>query len=71
MQGIYFYGDYCSGKIWGLQQQDGEWINRLLLESSAGRRLTTFGEDEQGNLYIADLEGGTITQLVDITPSSS
>jgi hypothetical protein len=70
MQGVYFYGDYCSGKIWGLQQQDGEWINRLLLESSAGRRLTTFGEDEQGNLYIADLEGGTIMQLVDTNPSS-
>jgi glucose/arabinose dehydrogenase len=69
MQGVYFYGDYCSGKIWGLQQQDGEWINRLLLESSAGRRLTTFGEDEQGNLYIADLEGGTIMQLVDTNPS--
>jgi glucose/arabinose dehydrogenase len=69
MQGVYFYGDYCSGKIWGLQQQDGEWINRLLLESSAGRRLTTFGEDEQGNLYIADLEGGTIMQLVDTSSS--
>ncbi|MDT5262048.1 MAG: hypothetical protein QOC61_1052, partial [Acidobacteriota bacterium] len=25
MQGLYFYGDYCSGRIWGASQQNGVW----------------------------------------------
>src|SRR5262249_9727319 len=25
MQGIYFYADLCSGRIWGLRQVGGQW----------------------------------------------
>jgi hypothetical protein len=54
-QGVYLYGDYCSGFVWGLIRPGGVWQSRLLFQT--GLRLSSFGEDEQGELYIADLQG--------------
>jgi glucose/arabinose dehydrogenase len=62
MQGIYFYGDYCSGKIWGLLYSNG-WQSQPLLDTDLS--ISTFGEDEAGNLYLADLSSGRILQIVD------
>ncbi len=53
-QGIYFYGDYCSGKIWGLPSPPSG-PPQLLFETSF--RISTFGEDEAGELYVADYSG--------------
>lgn len=55
--GIYFYGDYCSGKIWGLTLVDGLWKSQLLFET--GTTITTFGLDESGEIYFAS-DNGTI-----------
>lgn len=61
LQGVYLYGDYCSGRIWGLAAANpGE--PKLLLEAGAG--LSSFGEDEAGELYITDLAKGTVRQIV-------
>ncbi len=60
--GVYFYGDYCSGRIWGLQRVNGVWENRQLLETSFA--ITTFGEDEGGRLYVADAGAGNIYALL-------
>jgi hypothetical protein len=62
MQGMYFYGDYCTGKIWGLINAIG-WQNQLLLDTDLS--ISTFGEDEAGNLYLADLSSGVIYQITD------
>jgi glucose/arabinose dehydrogenase len=60
--GVYVYGDYCTGAIWGLRRgADGQWTNRLLL--SAGFNISSFGEDEAGELYVID-HGGSIYTLV-------
>jgi hypothetical protein len=56
MQGIYFYGDYCSGRIWGLRAVGSTWETGELLRSPAN--ITSFGEDENGNLYLASPDGG-------------
>src|SRR5207237_5811141 len=42
LQGIYVFGDYCSGEIFGLI----EGTIRLLL--STGLKISSFGEDQQG-----------------------
>ena len=61
LQGVYLYGDYCSGLIWGLlQTTPGEWTNRLLIES--GLKISSFGEDELGEVYVVDY-GGAIYRL--------
>ncbi len=61
LQGIYFYGDFVNGKLWGLRREGNLWENKLLLDSAYG--ISTFGEDEAGNLYVADYFGGGIYQL--------
>jgi uncharacterized protein (TIGR03437 family) len=61
LQGTFIYGDYCSGKIWGVRREGGQWVNRLLLES--GLTITTFGEDEAGEIYVADQNGGAIDAI--------
>jgi len=61
MQGTYFFGDYCSGIIWSLQRDGTEWLMQKRLES--GVRISSFGEDFSGELYVID-HGGAVYQLV-------
>jgi uncharacterized protein (TIGR03437 family) len=61
LRGIYFYGDFCSGRIWGIERQGAAWMNRLLL--SSGFSITTFGEDEAGEMYVANAANGTIHRI--------
>lgn len=56
LQGIYVYGDFCSGRIRGLRRDgDGAWESVILLAS--GLQISSFGEDEDGELYVADYRG--------------
>jgi glucose/arabinose dehydrogenase len=56
LQGLYFYGDYCSGKVWVLSETSpGRWEQRELLQSDAS--ISSFGEDQAGELYLTDLSG--------------
>lgn len=58
LQGAYLFGDFCSGTVWGGRQQpDGRWTRQALLDS--GLRISTFGEDEAGELYLVDYASGT------------
>jgi glucose/arabinose dehydrogenase len=62
-QGIYIYGDYCSGRVWGLfLNQAGVWENGLLFETSA--RITAFSQDEDGEIYLVH-HGGSVYQLIE------
>ena len=54
--GIYLYGDYCKGHVWGLMRSDGQWQSQLLFE--AGMTITSFGQDESGEIYLASDAGG-------------
>jgi glucose/arabinose dehydrogenase len=63
LQGIYFYGDYCSGRIWALSQAAaGRWEQRELLRGRLN--ISSFGEDQAGELYLTDL-GGRLYQVVE------
>jgi glucose/arabinose dehydrogenase len=62
MQGVYFYGDYCSGRIWGLRRTASVWESRELMDSTLN--ISTFGEDESGRLYVGSL-GGTLWEITD------
>ena len=61
MRGIYLYGDYCSGQIWGVERQGSGWNSRQLLAS--GFTITTFGEDEAGELYVANAANGSVHHI--------
>lgn len=59
----YFYGDYCSGTIWGLSEAPGgTWRSTELLAS--GHSISSFGEDEAGEIYMTDLSDGGVYRLV-------
>ncbi len=61
LQSIYLYGDFSNGKIWGLRPNTTGWETQLLLDSPYS--VSSFGEDEQGNLYVADYSGGAVYQV--------
>ena len=53
--GVYLYGDYCSGSVSGLILVDGQWQSRVLFEAVA--TITSFGQDEAGELYFTSDNG--------------
>lgn len=56
LQGIYFFADYITGRIWGLRNVGGTWEDHEFTNSPYN--VASFGEDENGELYIVDLGGG-------------
>jgi glucose/arabinose dehydrogenase len=65
LNGIYIYGDWCSGHIFGLSTAGlvpGKQVtNRLLLDTDIS--ISTFGEDEAGEMYVADLHSDLVYRL--------
>jgi glucose/arabinose dehydrogenase len=60
-QGLYFFSDYCSGRIWTLDKDNGF---ARTLEFSSGFNVSSFGEGEDGELYVADLFAGRVYKVV-------
>jgi glucose/arabinose dehydrogenase len=54
--GVYVYGDYCTGIVWGLLKGTSGWQSAHLFDT--GMSISTFGTDEQGELYLAWYGGG-------------
>jgi glucose/arabinose dehydrogenase len=64
--GVYLFADFCTGRIWGgYQSGTGAWSSALLLDSSL--LISSFGEDQAGELYVADLNGG-LYRVVELVP---
>jgi glucose/arabinose dehydrogenase len=61
--GRYFYADFASGRIWSVGMAAGGDWSAPDLELDTPFMISTFGEDEQGELYIADHSGGTIRRM--------
>ena len=62
LNGYYFYGDFCSGRLFSLYNDPTlGWISGQLVDTPYN--LSTFGEDEQGELYLADYGTGKIYNL--------
>ena len=55
LQGVYLFSDYCSGKVWALKKQEGVWTKTEMLDIYA--LVSSFGEDEAGEIYIVDIHG--------------
>ena len=58
LQGVYFFGDYCNGRIWTLYQDDaGQWLTERSSWTPGEFVISSFGEDEAGELYLVDYKG--------------
>ena len=52
LYGLYIYGDFCSGRIWGaVEAGSDQWTAVKLLDTDF--RISAFGEDEAGEIYVA------------------
>lgn len=62
LSGIYFFADFCRGKIWGAIERDGVWIQEHVFEDES-KNWSAFGEDEAGEIYLLDYLPGTVYKL--------
>ena len=59
LRGLYLYGDFCSGTVWALARRvPGDWISAVV--GQTGASISSFGEDESGELYLTDLRAGSV-----------
>ena len=71
LQGTYFFADYVNANIWSFRYVNGvksEFQNRnaalgTSAEGGVVRQVVTFGQDEDGEVYIAD-HGGQIYKII-------
>jgi glucose/arabinose dehydrogenase len=63
-QGAYIYGDYCTGEIWMLQSAGTTWNSTLLIDTPF--TITSFGEDEAGEIYFTSnsTTNATVQKLI-------
>jgi len=55
IEGVYVYGDFQSGKVWGVRH-DGQrmtWSGEL---ADTPLQLVSFGEDNEGEVYLIDFQ---------------
>ena len=57
LTGRYLFGDYCSGRLWSLTEAGPDrWVIAQLL--GTGLNISSFGEDQDGEVYVVDHRGG-------------
>ncbi|NOK63851.1 MAG: glucose dehydrogenase [Chloroflexi bacterium AL-W] len=68
MQGSYIFGDYCSGRMWALRETTpGTWEQAEILSSNLS--ISSFGEDESGELYLTGFRENTLYQVIEESDS--
>jgi glucose/arabinose dehydrogenase len=63
VHGLYLFGDYCSGRIWGLVAVPGQ-EQRVVELRRVDMRLSSFGEDESGELYLVAIDKGELYHVL-------
>jgi uncharacterized repeat protein (TIGR03806 family) len=58
--GKFIYGDFGSGNIWGVDAL-GQTSGTLLTASNL--KISSFGQDPEGEVYVVDYASGTVKQL--------
>ncbi len=67
LEGMYIFSDYCSNSIWAAwQTSPGVWTEREIFSAGAPG-ATTFGEDVEGELYLANAISGNVLRLVPLS----
>ena len=56
LKGVYVFGDFCSGRIWGLDTDSGG--RRAVQIAKTDLQIASFAEAHDGRLFVLDLRGG-------------
>ena len=74
LQGAYVYGDYQSGRIWGVRAKDGVAVESGELTDIAKTKhlIPAFGETRSGDLLVLTFEGknGVASQIYKLVPAT-
>jgi len=68
-RGQYFFTDFCQSSIRALSGSPGNLSHRIVLPAGELSAVSTFGEDVNGELYVAELNTGSIYRLDPLMPS--
>ncbi len=63
LYGQYVYGDFCSGKIWRLKKDECGAVKNEHIHTVGPQELSSFGEDNYGELYVAMLGEGRVYKI--------
>jgi glucose/arabinose dehydrogenase len=63
LAGNYVFGDFISGRIWSLAQNNQGQFVRTFLVGTAGNDLAGFGQDAALELYVARYSSGVVARL--------
>jgi glucose/arabinose dehydrogenase len=66
LRGGYVFGDYCSGRMWVVDATAPTPATPTLVRDATASphlAISSFGEDEDGELYVCDLAGGAIYRI--------
>jgi glucose/arabinose dehydrogenase len=63
LQGAYIFGDLGTGKIWELVEGPPNTFTRTLLNQT-GLTISSFGQDQNGELYVVDIGNGRVLKIV-------
>src|SRR5207302_1165461 len=59
LRGFYFYSDYVLGHLWAATHVNAAWSTSLLPINTIPN-VSTFGEDQRGDLHVASYGDGKI-----------
>ena len=70
LDGVFFYGDFCSGRVWGLKRSEADstrsiydgWLSTLPVNARVP--VSGVGEDEEGNLYVTGYQDGALYMIL-------
>lgn len=62
LDGAYLFADYCRGTVWALEGAGGPDA-RLSVLVESGERISSFGEDEAGEVYLCAYGSGRLLRL--------
>ena len=62
LAGGYVFGDYCSGAVWAIDPASDTLRDPTVVFES-GASISSFGEDEAGELYATDIGGGKLLRV--------
>ncbi|MEZ5399286.1 MAG: PQQ-dependent sugar dehydrogenase [Bryobacteraceae bacterium] len=67
--GAYIYADYATGRMWAMRREGTGFVNRPLHE--AGFQVSTFGQDEAGEIYVSNFGGGVVYRIETLSAPES
>jgi len=70
LDGAYIYGDWVTGKFWGLRH-DGKQLTWRRELANSTMQVVCFGEDNSGELYAVDYGGGIFQLEPNPVPDNS